>query len=171
MRTRTAALTLILLWSAQGNAPASAEESIIDVYRSYRLLTPEPIAVSPTIVALCIPPSEELLALERLRTGPHFNGWVKLYANTAAVAGFEAASAFPVGAVVVKEKLAEGGSVSGVGGMRKREPGYDAPNGDWEYFYSDRSAASVYGRIANCIACHTKAKATDYVYTRPERWR
>ena len=171
MRTRVAALFVVSLLPAAECLPSPSVDSIAESYRSWQLLTPKPISVSSAILALCIPAPPELIESEKRRTGPHFNARVNLYANPSAVAGFGTASVFPVGAVVVKEKLVAGDAISGVGGMRKRESGYDPANGDWEYFYWDGSAPAVFGRIPNCVSCHTKAKATDYVYTRPERWR
>ena len=74
---------------------------------------------------------------------------------------------FPAGAVIVKEKLAddgkEGGKVSGVGGMVKRPAGYDAANGDWEYFYYGGPGEFSSGRISSCMECHRAARARDFV--------
>jgi hypothetical protein len=44
-------------------------------------------------------------------------------------------------------------------------PGYDAANGDWEYFYYGGRSQFSSGRIANCIECHRAAEATDFVYS------
>jgi hypothetical protein len=55
-------------------------------------------------------------------------------------------------------------SVAGIGGMIKRAPGFDSKNGDWEYFYSGKTAGFSIGRLQNCAECHAGAKTTDYVF-------
>jgi len=91
---------------------------------------------------------------------------VHLYASPAAMpAVTNRLSAFPVGAVIVKEKLADDGKVSGVGGMIKRAAGYNASNGDWEYFYYGKPGEFSSGRLRSCIDCHRAAKTNDYVYS------
>jgi len=70
-------------------------------------------------------------------------------------------SALPSGG----ESIASKGEVTGVGGMIKRAPGFDAEHGDWEYFYADKTAGFSTGRLANCIDCHAGAKRKDYVFS------
>jgi hypothetical protein len=62
----------------------------------------------------------------------------------------------------------------GIGGMVKRQPGYDPEHGDWEYFYVELASElpkrrpikgrSATGRLANCIDCHSYTAETDYVF-------
>jgi hypothetical protein len=138
-------------------------------YRDFTRLTKKPRRVSARLWAGCASVSravrEELKEHEMERTGPHFDTAVHLYANSAAMpAVTNRLSAFPVGAVIVKEKLADE-KVLGIGGMIKRAPGYDAPNGDWEYFYYGKPGEFSSGRLRSCIDCHRAAKTNDYVYS------
>jgi hypothetical protein len=81
---------------------------------------------------------------------------------------------YPVGAVIVKEKHflsyrgADGKTVnqpvSGVGGMVKRASGYDAQDGDWEYFYFEDAAKIEHGPIESCANCHASTKTVDHVF-------
>ena len=48
--------------------------------------------------------------------------------------------------------------------MIKRAPGYDASNGDWEYFYYGGPGEFASGRIQSCIECHRSAQSKDYTY-------
>lgn len=141
------------------------EANVQDFYRAFTRLTERPHEVSPLTAALCTVPSQAVIEREKQLTGPHYKTSVHLYANPAATATIRsAAKSFAAGAVIVKEKLAGDGTVSGVGGMIKRQPGYDPANGDWEYFYYGGPGEFSTGRIESCIACHRSAKSTDHVY-------
>ncbi len=79
---------------------------------------------------------------------------------------FRARTPVPVGTVVVKEKMT-GGKVVAVGTMTKREPGYDADHGDWEYAYRGLKADApppAAGKIDSCIACHRIAEKKDHLF-------
>ncbi len=82
---------------------------------------------------------------------------------------------FPVGSVVVKEK-SRGGYIQNklkletstlLTVMRKREPGFDSKNGDWEYFVGDprslKLQAPIPQKLADCQSCHANYKDRDYV--------
>lgn len=92
--------------------------------------------------------------------------------NDLAAETFEqSAKSYPVGSVIVKEKLAQDGkpglsvnAETGIAGMIKQEPGYSPEHGDWAYFYVESPAAAVSGRLDSCIDCHGNAKANDYVF-------
>jgi hypothetical protein len=70
---------------------------------------------------------------------------------------------YPVGSVVVKEKLGPA-DVEGVGGMLKRPRGYDPAGGDWEYFYFERASEVESGKVGTCVECHRQAASRDYVF-------
>ena len=84
------------------------------------------------------------------------------------------ATVFPVGAVVVKQKSILGyrdtngawirEADTGVGGMVKRNPGYDPTHGDWEYFYFQDPKKIESGHIPSCIQCHESARDKDRVF-------
>ena len=80
---------------------------------------------------------------------------------------------FPVGSVIVKDKSAKNVHTKngkfiktddGVGGMIKRDSGYDPKHGDWEYFYFTDINKIESGKIKSCVDCHSKASNSDYVY-------
>lgn len=100
---------------------------------------------------------------------PHLNTGIHIYVNRLAEDTItEKSKSFPVGGIIVKEKLKLDGfdqAVHGIGGMIKRTPGYDSANGDWEYFYADKTTKFSSGRLKSCIECHTDARATDYVFS------
>ena len=90
---------------------------------------------------LCRGASREEVEAARVEFGPHANTGILIYMNKLAADAFATnASAFPVGAVVVKQKMIHGHSDksgrrvheadTGVGGMMKRPAGYDPKHGD-----------------------------------------
>ena len=92
--------------------------------------------------------------------------------NELASKAFQQEVRYPVGSVIVKEKKMQGfyteaglqGTGSGVGGMIKREKGYDEANGDWEYFYFENPNAIQSGKIKSCVQCHKNAAESDFVF-------
>ncbi len=136
-----------------------------DVARDYKqmeAMTKKPVYVDPVLATMCKTASLKQIEAARKRSGPHTMSLVMIYMNPPAAAAFSRQSAaYPVGAIVVKEKS---GTDAGVGGMIKRPPGFDAANGDWEYFYFEDPAKIAEGRIASCIQCHAGAAATDHVF-------
>lgn len=142
------------------------KETAFTFYGGFKRLTTQPYRVAPLTARLCAMPSPELVEREKRATGPHYKVRIHLYANAVADdAMIRKLDTFPTGSIIVKEKLAADDSVAGVGGMIKRAPGYDAANGDWDYFYSDKGGAFFAGRLQNCADCHASAKASDYVFS------
>jgi len=164
--------------SSPGPKPAAVEPTVSSIasdYPKFRLITPQPVFVDMRLAVMCAPPSKAQVDSTRTQYGPHANAAIKVYMNDLAAEAFSAGGkAYPVGAVVVKEKqfmstrgAADSPSTDpshGVGGMVKRAAGFDAAHGDWEYFYFEDPAHIESGAISTCTGCHASAKATDYVF-------
>ena len=100
-------------------------------------------------------------------------GFREVYVNGAgeAVALGKAPYPFPEGTIMVKEAYKDSGgnkgSLANLTIMVKREGGYDADNGDWEYLMtSPGMAVGMQGKVGMCIGCHVAAFDTDYIFTR-----
>lgn len=85
---------------------------------------------------------------------------------------------FPVGTVIVKEKLttAESKDAELLTVMIKREKGYNTEIGDWEFltFNGAGTETTARGKLENCQTCHLVEKSTDYVsrrYIRYDDWQ
>ena len=155
---------LCLLGAASGPVTVTAE-NVQTFYRSYARLTERPLEVSPLLSALCTSFSPEHYKREEERAGPHARAFAHVYVGGVAASELgKEEREFPVGTVVVKEKLGADLSVVGIGGMQKMSPGYDAEGGDWKYFYSSRTSAFSSGRLETCRSCHARAKSSDFVY-------
>lgn len=172
-----AALALALILApalAPAPAHAASEAPAVDlwrVYKSFPRLTREPRMVSRKLAMLCIAPPPEAYEKDREQYGPHSMARVHVYANPPAAPEMtKTARRFPVGAIIVKEKLAmtDNATVLGIGAMQKMPPGYDPAGGDWKYLYSERPGQLAEGRLDNCRACHMRAQARDHVYFRAD---
>ena len=156
---KTAPLLLFLaaatvLGSEEPAQVTVTKDTAFTFYRPFKRLTKEPHYVAPLTAILCTYPSPELIEREKRATGPHFQASVHIYANPLAEDTISRKlHVFPVGAVIVKEKLAADGSASAVGGMIKRAPGFASSSGDWEYFYSEKTGGFSMGKLQNCAEC------------------
>ena len=157
--------------------PQSAQ--VIKNYKKLTCLTPEGVYMDPDLIGLCIGASSQQVVAAEKENGPHAFGRMKVYMNDLAKRALQSKSkAFPVGAVVVKEKFIaykanafevlgpEKGKErpTGVTGMIKRAPGYDLQNGDWEYFIQEEGSKPETGKITTCVSCHQKAKGPDHLF-------
>jgi Cytochrome P460 len=138
-------------------------------------ITAGEVEVNPGLAMQCVGVSQSQVDAARKQVGPHAHASIVVYMNDLAATAFRSkSSSYPVGAIVVKEKLTHGykdenrravpGGRHGVGGMVKRSPGYDSKHGDWEYFYFENAEAVESGRISTCVSCHQSAKARDHVF-------
>jgi len=159
-------LLAVLAIGLRSDEPAGriAEGNVSTFYKSFTRVTPIARKVMPSIAMLCTTPTAAARERIRQQAGPHHEALVHFYLNAVALQRADKKQPFAPGAIVIKEKIGESVPVAAVGGMRKREPGYDPENGDWEYFYSSRSGGFESGKIQSCIACHRRQKATDYVF-------
>jgi len=144
------------------------DDSALAIYQTYlqlKRLTDDPRSVSPLVAVDC-----ESYKKDITDGSIHEDARVHIYVNKIAEDVItKNLKIFPTGAAIVKEKLAFNGPSSytalGIGGMIKRSPGYDVQNGDWEYFYADKTTDFTSGRIKNCAECHVDARDTDYVFS------
>ncbi len=155
-------------------AEAASAQAIVKNYKAFPRLTREPRAVSRTLSGLCRVLAPEEIEGDREQYGSHSLAWVHVYANEPAVAELaKSRRQFPVGAIIVKEKLGDQQAVTGIGAMQKMPPGYDPEGGDWRYIYTEASATPgqdkvEQGRLEKCRTCHMRAKERDHVYFRSE---
>jgi len=157
-----------------GSAPHPTIADIVKSYGSYQSVTAQPVFVDPAMLLSCVGASQAQVDAARAKFGPHANAAISIYMNDAAATAFYKQGSYPVGAVVVKCKKLLGyrgqsGTwhseiENGVGGMVKREAGYDSAHGNWEYFYFEDPSHVESGRITSCVQCHDSAKKSDYVF-------
>ena len=131
-------------------------------YRAWTLVNPVPVVMEPVVAAACAP-------IAFGKNNPHRDKYVSVYVNETGRQAMlaERFPEFPLGSMIVKEKLASQSSQSPelLTAMVKREEGYNPESGDWEYLVLDGSATSVIerGELESCRNCHLAYAGTDYV--------
>jgi len=149
--------------SAKTSTPViNKEAAMIAGYRHWTRVNPEPVQMDQQVASLCGLPYSNT-------SDPHRAKFITVYVNDL---GRRAMTAelnprFPVGTVIVKEKLPnkEATAPELLTVMLKRERGYDSKNGDWEYLMFDGPGRVVQGPVKteSCQSCHMAYKQQDYV--------
>jgi hypothetical protein len=80
----------------------------------------------------------------------------------------EAIPHFPVGSVIVREKLTDLLSTKPelLAVMIKRAPGFNPQGGDWEFLTYNGDGTKITSRekTGSCLDCHATQSKTDYTY-------
>lgn len=169
----TTALAIVMLWTAQ----AQSKDDTVNNYRHWTQVNPQPLQLSSWIDIMCADSPK----LQMLRANdPHSRKFFVVYVNAVGEKAMltQAKPKFPVGTVIVKEKLptartqrTEWKSKSPypkpelLTVMRKREKGYFPRGGDWEYSVMDGTGQKTLksGKLETCAACHAPYRKTDFV--------
>lgn len=131
-------------------------------YRAWTLVNPEPVQMDAQTAVMCA------MAQQRAQS-IHSQKFISVFVNSEARDSMltKLNPSFPVGSMVVKEKLATKDSKSPelLTAMIKREKGYYPEGGDWEYLLLDGTASKIVerGKLDKCNSCHTMYKAHDFV--------
>jgi hypothetical protein len=154
--------------AAEATLPGSlAGAELVAGYKGWARVNPEPAVLPSHIALLCARPNSEQRRLEE--ENPHRDKFVTVYVNDAGRRAMleERRPRFPVGSLVVKEKLPARDSTEPelLTAMLKHEAGYDPEGGDWEYLVFDGSGREVRarGKLESCRACHQAYPHTDFV--------
>lgn len=145
--------------------PSGAE--LIEGYRQWTRVNPEPAIFHAQTAALCAAPAGA--QNKTAAVNPHLDKFITVYVNDIGRQAMmqEKLPRFPQGSVIVKEKLTNKESTSPelLTVMIKREAGYNPENGDWEYMAVDGAGKEVRsrGKLESCQSCHMMVKDTDYV--------
>ncbi len=129
-------------------------------YKTWTLVNPSPVLMDANAAFACA---------AVISTNPHATKYISVYVNKKGQEAMlrQQRPVFPVGSVIVKEKLTYSTARSPelLTVMIKREKGYDENSGNWEYLVLDGSAATITqrGRLKSCNGCHIGYTQTDYV--------
>ena len=139
-------------------------------YKGWTRVNSEPQNIPSRVAIQCAIPTREQMSWED--QNPHRDKFVVVYVNSIGRDAMtkQRTPRFPEGSVIVKEKLTTKESTTPelLTVMKKREPGYDPGNGDWEYFVFDGRGREMKasGKLETCQGCHFYEKNTDYVSRR-----
>lgn len=115
--------------------------------------------MDPVVSTQCVAPDH---------TNPHLASFGHVYVNELGHQTMISGNGqYPPGSLIVKQKFSGASTRSVVLHtlMRKRQPGFDPANNDWEYSVIDGTGRSTLatGRIESCLGCHSQYQNTDYV--------
>ncbi|HTE19258.1 MAG TPA: cytochrome P460 family protein [Armatimonadota bacterium] len=137
-------------------------------YRSWTRVNPRPVRFQSVAAQTACAPAAPARRPGR-DPDPHAERFLSVYVNARGRDAMLTQSnpQFPVGSVIVKEKLPDARSRRPelLTVMVKRRPGYNAANGDWEYLVTDGAArVTARGKLENCASCHASERSTDFVF-------
>lgn len=174
MKTIRVGFGVLLVIAAAFNTVVAQEsasnESLVKLASNLTNLTRvtiKPVAMQPSVAGACAPailPGHSTLVTNR-------EAVIHVYVTPAAEPAMkQSAVSFPLGTVILKQKLATPTAKVPelYTGMLKREKGYNPDCGDWEFFTLSGDAKSVTsrGRIESCMDCHKRYPSSDFVTKR-----
>jgi Cytochrome P460 len=154
--------------AAISSRPGMVKE--IEGYRGWTKVNEVPQLMAPRVAMACARVMAPGGVDVNGSTNPHTNKFFTVYVNDV---GREAMvtqknPTFPVGTVIVKEKLPskESQTPELLTVMIKQKEGFNEASGDWEYAVMDGTGTRLEGRgdLQNCQSCHVAKQGSDYVF-------
>ena len=139
-------------------------------YKNWTKVNKKPEIVVSKLALLCARPTQ--VQTDADAKNPHNDKFITVYVNDIGKDEMMTKKYpnFPVGTVIVKEKLttAESKEPELLTVMIKREKDYNPNVGDWEFltFNGTGTETTARGKLENCQTCHLVEKSTDYVSRR-----
>lgn len=136
-------------------------------FKSWTRVNKNPAVIPSEISALCKRPTQAEMDADA--KNPHNDKFINVYVNDIGKDEMltKKSPKFPVGTVIVKEKLPNAGSEDAelLTVMIKREKNYNPKVGDWEFltFNGAGTETTARGKLESCQTCHLVEKSTDYV--------
>jgi len=165
-----ASLLIIVSCTSAPQSPTSIDKVIAE-YKNWTPLMSVPKGVSGSLYTLCRAPMQDE---DAFLASPHVSHFINVRVNDVALATMkqetkpETKMVFPVGSVIVKEKLVEKADAKpeALGIMIKREKGFNPDGGDWEYVYWKKTGEIFRGpeQTKHCQTCHVAKRNTDSVF-------
>lgn len=142
----------------------------IEGYRNWTKVNPVPVFMRARVAQDC----KALFTVKGVpldrSDNPHRDKYFTVFVNDIgkeAMLG-QKSPAFPVGSVIVKEKLPAKDSTTPelLTVMIKQAKGFNPASGDWEYMVVDASGTKIEdrGKLENCQECHVASDDADYVF-------
>lgn len=143
------------------------EAAEVSGYKDWTKVNDKPQYMPSRVAMMCIRPSQAQIDEEA--KNPHIEKFITVYVNSIGKDEIltKKNPKFPVGTVIVKEKLASPDSKNPelLTVMIKRDKGFNAEVGDWEFMTLNGAATEITarGKLENCMACHLGYKDNDFV--------
>jgi hypothetical protein len=135
-------------------------------YKNWTKVNDKPQLIFRDFAGLCRAPTK---MNEKMAASIHNDKYIVVYVNSTGKDEMltKKNPVFPVGTVVVKEKLSldDQQTPELLTVMIKREKGFNSEVGDWEFMTLDGQASEVTskGKLENCQSCHIGYKETDFI--------
>lgn len=144
-------------------------------YKKWQQVTVRAAPMSPDVAELCVAPRMgdrdlQILKAQASPQNPHTRKYFRVYVNDKGKKAMLSypPSRYPVGTVIVKEKLSSLDSKNPelLTVMIKKQPGFNKVSGDWEYLVVNGNATKVEANseMEHCYGCHATQKSSDYVF-------
>ena len=136
-------------------------------YKNWTKVNDKPQYMASKVAAMCAIPTKA--QIDKEKSNPHLEKFINVYVNSIGKDEMMTKKnpKFPVGTVIVKEKLSspESQTPELLTVMIKREKGFNPEVGDWEFMTLDGEATKVTsrGKLENCQACHLDYEQNDFV--------
>ena len=133
-------------------------------YKKWTKINDTPQIMRTEVQALC-----RAILQKDLDNNIHNNRYINVYVNSIGKTEMltKKNPKFPVGTIVVKEKLdsPESKLPSLLTVMIKRKKGFNPPVGDWEFMTLNGAATEITskGKIESCQTCHINYQPTDFI--------
>lgn len=150
-----------------GAQTVSKQIKEIEGYKNWTRVNSVPQLMPDLVAALCRPSPKKA---DDAGKNPHRDKYFTVFVNDIGRKAMleRKKPKFPVGSVIVKEKLPDEQSRTPelLTVMIKQKKGFNPASGDWEYLVADGAGATVEarGKLQNCQTCHLANKETDYVF-------
>ncbi len=154
----------------ENNLSTSKQVKEIEGYKNWAKVNSVPQLMPERVAAACYMWMSPKGVIVDGESNPHRDKYFTVYVN---VIGRKAMLTrkhpiFPVGSVIVKEKLTAKDSQAPelLTVMIKQKQGFSPASGDWEYMVVDGTGTKLEGRgnLQNCHACHIANQKTDYIF-------
>ena len=139
-------------------------------YKNWTKVNQKPEIVESKLAIQCARPTQAQMDADA--KNPHNDKYITVYVNDIGKDEMltKKYPKFPVGTVIVKEKLAtsESREAELLTVMIKRDKDYNPKVGDWEFltFNGSGTETTARGKMENCHTCHLVEKSTDYISRR-----
>jgi hypothetical protein len=149
---------------------AAAQVKEIAGYKNWTKVNAVPQLMPERVAAACAMVLSPGGAIVNGPENPHRDKFFTVYVNDVGRAAMlrQKNPQFPVGSIIVKEKLTdkESSAPELLTVMIKREKGFNRASGDWEYMVLDGAGTKIEGRgqLQNCQSCHLANQKTDYIF-------
>jgi hypothetical protein len=154
---------VLLLTLLSSNSNSNTKEDFWQ-YKKWTKVNQTPTRMADFVAIQCAAPNLKITST----ANPHIDKFITVYVNDIGKAAmFSQNPKFPVGSIIVKEKLpTPTANPELMTVMIKQQSGFNPESGDWEYLVLDPVKSSIVerGKLERCNSCHLEKKDSDFIF-------